>query len=365
MKKRLALVILILVIIFGGTFAWYRIRVSFRDKFFANFQVPPVSVSTTIVLKKTWNPVLKSVGSLIAVNSVNVSSEVNGQVAKIYFQSGQFVKKGDPLIQLKDTVYQEALNNNIAQLNLDKVSYERQIKLFRTRATAKSVLDASQATMLKSLAQVKTAEAMLARKKIKAPFDGKLGIRQVNIGQYVSPGTPMVPLQSLNPLLVDFALPEQYLKLISNGQKITIKTGAYSGEVFKGKIIAINSKVDQVTRSIAVRATVPNDDSRLYPGLFADVSVILPQKLNVITIPQTAITYSLHGNSVYVVTKSKDKKGKAVLTVTHKFVTLGDRRGNIVAIKKGIKVGDVVVTSGQLKLHNGARVTVNNTVKLN
>jgi len=365
MKKRFGLVILILVIIFGGTFAWYRVRVSFTKSYIAHFKAPAVAVSTQVAAKKTWNPMLKAVGTLTAINSINVSSEVNGQVIQLYFKSGQLVKKGDPLIQLEAAVYQQTLYNHIAQLNLDQITYERQVTLYKTRSTSKSAVDAAQAKMLKSRAQVKTAQVMLARKKIKAPFDGRLGIRQVNIGQYVTPGVALVPLQSLNPLLVDFALPEQDLRLLSNGQKIKIKTDAYVGELFKGKITAINSKVNVITRSISVRATIPNNDGRLYPGLFADVSVILPQKQNVITIPQTAITYSLHGDSVFVVTKSKDKKGKTILIATQKFVTVGDRRGIVIAIKKGVKAGDVVVTSGQLKLHSGAHIIVNNTVKLN
>lgn len=364
MTKRFLLAALILVVIFGGTFAWYGMRVSFKKRFMAQFQAPAVAVSTTTAAEKTWNPTLKAVGTLIAVNSINVNSEVNGQVMRIFFQSGYFVKKGDPLLQLNDAVDQQTLKNNIAQLNLDAVNYKRQVKLYKTRSTAKSAVDEAQANMLKSQAQVTTAQVMLDKKKIKAPFSGKLGIRQVNIGQYVKPGEALVPLQSLNPLYVDFTLPEQDLRLLHNGQKVTLRTDAYAKEIFAGKILAINSEINVVTRSISVRAVIPNDPARLYPGLFADVSVILPQKEKVITVPQTAVTYSLHGDSIYVVTTRKDKKGKTNRVAIQNFVTVGAHKGGVVAIKKGIKAGDVIVTSGQLKLHSGTRVIINNAIKL-
>ncbi len=364
MTKRFSLVILILVVIFGGTFAWYGIRVFFTKRFIASYHQPAIAVSTTTAVKKTWKPRLKAIGTLMAVNGVDVNPEVSGQVVKIYFQSGELVKKGDPLVQLDDLVDQQTLNNHLAKFRLNKVDYGRQFKLYKRNSAAKSDVDKAQAEMLQSQAAVKTAQVMIAKKTIKAPFDGKLGMRQVNIGQYVTAGQALVPLQSFNPLFVDFTLPEQNLRLIHNGQEIKIKTDAYKGEVFEGKITAIGSKVDINTRSISVRATIPNNDTRLYPGLFADVSVKLPQQQDVITVPQTAITYSLYGNSIYVVTKRKGKKGKVELIATQKFVTIGDRRGTVIAVKKGIQAGDLVVTSGQLKLHSGDRIIVNNAVKL-
>jgi len=365
MKKRFTIAIIILLVIFGGTFAWYAVRSYFTKQFFANFQMPPVAVSTTKAVKKTWSPKLKAVGTLRAVNGVYVNSEVNGQVVQIFFKSGQVVKKGDPLVQLNDAVDQQTLNDNVAELRLNDLNYGRQVKLLRRNSTSKSLVDNARAKMLQSKAQVKTAEVMIAKKKIKAPFDGKLGIRQVNIGQYVKPGEALVSLQSLHPLFVDFSIPEQSMKDLHAGQEVRLLTDAYKGEVFKGKVVAIGSEVHVSTRSISVRAIIPNDDKRLYPGLFADVSVMLPQKQDVITIPQTAISYSLYGDSVYVVSTRKNKKtGKIELIATQKFITLGPRQGTVVAIKRGIKAGDVVVSSGQLKLHTGARIIVNNAVKL-
>jgi len=366
MKKRFTLAIVILLIIFGGTFAWYGVRVFFTKRFFANFQQPPVAVSTTTAIKKTWSPELKAVGTLKALNGVSVNSEVDGQVVQIFFKSGQIVKKGAPLVQLDDEVDQQTLNDNVAQLRLNNLTYERQVKLLQRNSTSKSAVDNARAKMLQAKAGVKTAQVMIQKKNIKAPFAGKLGIRLVNVGQYVKPGESMVSLQSLTPLFVDFSIPEQNMKDIRPGQEVKIFTDAYKGEAFIGQVKATDSEVDINTRSISVRAEIPNKDKRLYPGLFADVRVILPAKKDVITVPQTAITYSLYGDSVYIVSKSKDKKtGKPDLIAVQKFVTLGPRKDTEVAIKKGIKEGDIVVSSGQLKLHTGSRVIINNAVKLN
>ena len=366
MKKRFLLATIILLIIFGLTFAWYIVRVVLTKRFIANYRPPPVAVSTIMATQKTWNPTLKSVGTLLAVQGVDVNSEVPGQIVKIYFKSGQHVKDGNPLVQLDDLVDQQTLQNHLAGLRLDKVNYKRQSRLYRTNATAKSTLDQAQAKMLQSQAQVTTAQVMIQKKKIKAPFNGQLGIRKVNLGQYLSPGETIVTLQALNPLFVDFSLPEQNLRQVHVGQALTITTDAFPGVTFDGKVTAVSSLVDVSTRSLSVRAKIPNADERLYPGLFANVSVILPQQKNVITVPQTAITYSLYGDSLYVVTKSKNKKTKKTdLIATQKFVTLGERKGIVVAVKKGIKPGDVVVTSGQLKLQTGDRVIINNSIKLN
>ncbi len=365
MAKRFTLTIAILVVIFGGTLAWYVLKLIFVKRYFAPHQPPPIAVSTTIAKKQLWHPVLKSVGTLQAINGVEVNSEVTGQVIAIYFKSGQFVKKGDPLVQLDDSVDQQSLNNNLAALRLDRVNYQRQLALYKTSATSKADLDAARAKLLQSKAQVVSARVMVNKKNIKAPFDGKLGIREIDLGQYVTAGKAMVLLQSLNPLFVNFELPEQFLSHVFVGQKVQIKTDADKSCVYLGKITAINSSVNANTRSISLQATFPNDKGQLYPGLFADVSVIESKQMGVVTLPQTAITYSLYGDSVYVVTRGRDKLGKPTLIATQKFVTIGDRRGTVIAVKKGIKAGDQVVTSGQLKLHPDARIIINNSIKLN
>jgi len=230
---------------------------------------------------------------------------------------------------------------------------------------SKSTYDQALATLRQAHAQVNKSLVMIGKKNIRAPFSGKIGIRQVNIGQYINPGDTLVSLQSLDPLYVDFSLPEQYLKSLYLNQRISIEVDAYPDEKFYGKITAINALVTEATRSINVQGTLPNTNYRLYPGSFANVNVYLPKRKSVVTVPQTAMTYSLYGNTVYVVEqKGKDRKGKPILRAYERYVTVGPMKDNVVVIKKGIKASEIVVTSGQNKLQNGTRVVINNNVKL-
>lgn len=356
MKKRMTVIIIILVVIFGGTFIWDFLYNRGTKKFFASFTPPPVTISTANVKLTTWNPTLPAVGTLVAVNGVEISPEVSGQATKIYFKSGEMVHQGQPLVQLDDDVDQQTLKTNESQLNLNSLSYHRQLTLFKRNATSADLLDRARAQMVQSEAAVATAKVMIDKKLIKAPFDGKLGIRKVNLGEYVSPGLALVTIQSLDPLFVDFSVSEQMLSLISVGQPVRVRVDAYPSKVFSGVVTAISSKVDVNTRTLSVRAKIPNPDKKLLPGIFADVEVLLPTKKNVLTLPQTAISFSLYGNSVYVV-----KNGVA----TAHFVKVGVRQGNKIAIVSGVKAGEEVVISGQLKLFNGAKVKVNNSIQLN
>lgn len=367
MAKRLIFIIIVLVIIFGGTFGFDIVRRYFMRQYFSHFQPPPVTVSITRASAETWHPTLNSVGTLQAVNGVDINSRVSGQVVAIYFQSGQTVKKNQQLIQLDDAIDQQTLKNDMATLQLAKLTYQRRLQVFeKTRGAAKSDVDEAKAKLLQAEASVATAQLNIYYKNIKAPFAGKIGIRKVNIGQYVTAGQSLVTLQSLNPLYVDFSLPEQDLDRVYTDQPIQITVDTYPNEVFKGKVTAINSKVDIETRSILIRATIPNKDQKLYPGVYANVTVILPEKKNVITVPQTAVTYSLYGDSVYVVSKKgKDKKGKPILIAQQRFITVGPRKGTVVSVLKGIQPGENIVTSGQIKLRSGSRVTINNTLNVN
>ena len=365
MAKRFIVAAIILALIFGGSFAWYITRVILVKRYFATHQMPPVTVSTAIAKKATWHPTLKSVGTLQAINGVEINAELAGQITQIYFKSGQFVKKQDPLVQLNDSVDQQTLNNDLAALQLDTINYQRQKRLYRMNATSKSALDSAKAKMLQSKAQVVGARVIIDKKNIKAPFDGKLGIREVNVGEYVSPGQSMVLLQSLDPLYVNFDLPEQFLPKLSVGMPVRVTVDSQRGKSFYGKITALNSAVNTITRTISVQATFSNKQHALYPGLFAKVYVILPKQEPVVTVPQTAINYTLYGNSIYVLSKGKDKFGKPALIARQRFVSLGEREGTVVIVKKGIKVNDQVVTAGQLKLHSNSRVAINNSIKVN
>lgn len=366
MERRVRFFIGFFILIFVATFIFYGVRVYLVRWFTAHYQEPPTYVSAEKAVTQTWHPILTTVGSLKASNGVNVNSEVNGQVLSISFHSGDRVQKGDLLVQLNDDVDQKALERDQARLNADELDFKRKEILLRQNAVSQSALDAARAAFLQSQAAVASDNVMIEKKKIRAPFPGKLGIRQVDIGQYITSGTTIVPLQALDPMFVDFSLPEQDLPFIANGQTVEVSVDAYPEKIFYGKIIAINSEVNVNTRSIAVRASAPNANELLYPGLFANVSVILPKEITVITVPQSAVAYSLYGDSVYVVIeKGKDKDGKPILIAEQKYVKVGERRNNVASITQGVQAGDEVVTSGQLKLHPNATVVINNEVTPN
>jgi membrane fusion protein (multidrug efflux system) len=365
MKTRIVGVVGFFLFLFLATFIFYGVKVALFHWFTAHYEEPPVSVSAVKVESKSWSPFLTTIGTLKASSGVEVNAEVSGQVVSIDFQSGQHVKQGDLLVQLNDNVDQKTLQKDEAKLRFDKIDYERKESLLKDNAVARSAVDAAKAAFLQSEAAVASDQVMIAQKKIRAPFAGKIGIRQINLGQYITTGTPIVTLQALNPLYVDFSLPEQNLPLIHTNQDVLIKVDAYPTQLFQGKITAMNSAVDVNTRSIAVRATLPNPNELLYPGIFADVRIVLPKKENVLTVPQSAITYSLYGDAVYLVkTQGKDKQGQPLLVATQQYVKVGDHRDNDVAVLSGLKVGDEVITSGQIKLRDHARVKINNTVTL-
>lgn len=363
MNKRIKWVVGIFITLFIATFLFYAVKLFMVRWYMSHYEEPPIYVSTTEAVLKTWHPFLNAVGSLKASNGVDVNSEVSGQILSINFQSGVHVKQGDLLVQLNDSVDQQSLLRDEAKLRFDKIDFERKTLLLKENAVAKSAVDAARAAYLQSQAAVESDKVLITQKKIRAPFSGKIGIRQVNVGQYITTGTSIVTLQALNPLFVDFSLPEQDLPLLQKDQSVLLSVDPYPNQVFEGKVTALNSAIDVNTRSIAVRATIPNEKETLYPGLFATVKVVLPAVKDVITVPQSAITYSLYGDSVYVVEqKGKDKKGEPKLIAVQKYVKVGERRENVVAITDGVKVGEEVVTSGQIKLHPNARVLINNSV---
>lgn len=376
-KKPWIIAVLVLAVVFGLTFTWDAIRSRLVAEHFANFTPPPPAVSTAHVKARVWHPTLDAVGTVVALQGVNVSAEVDGQVMEIFFQSGQMVEKGQPLIQLDDDVDQQVLNTDLAQNRLNELTYQRQFELYKTNSTSKSALDEAKAKMLQSQAAVAKDQVMINKKNVKAPFDGKLGIRLVDLGEYVSPGQAIVALQAMQPILVDFNLPGQDLPLLKVGQPVTARLQSHPDTLFKGKIYAINSKVDVDTRNIQVRAIFSNKTLKMYPGMFADVEVVLPEQKHVLTIPQTAVYYSLYGDSVFVIKKNasdnnaSNKIGKVkdkpvtTYTVKQQFVKVGRREGNVVAVISGLKEGDQIVTSGQLKLQNGMAVTINNKLHLN
>lgn len=327
---------------------------------------PAISVSAAKAEQMPWQSRLPAIGTLKAIQGVDLTAEVEGTVSQVQFQSGEKVKLGQPLLQLDSQVEQAILATALAVRNLAQVEYQRGKNLAVKQAISKSEFDRLNAELLKAEASVAQLQASLDKKRILAPFAGTIGIRQVDVGDYLSPGTTIATLQDLSTLFVDFYLPEQAVPQLALGQQVRVGVAAYPGEVFSGEVAALNSKVEESTRNLQVRAVLPNPDNKLLPGMFANLAVLLPGDQQAVVVPETAITYTLYGNSVYVIGEKKDDqgavvkddKGQAELVVERRFVTTGERRDGRVVVSKGLQPGDQVVTAGQLKLDNGSHVTL-------
>lgn len=351
MIKRILLIITLSVLIFGGLFGWK----FYRDRQ-AQSQMqapPPVVVAVTEVKREQWQPYLTSVGSLVAVSGIDVSNELAGTITAIYFESGQSVKKGQLLITLDTSTDEAELKGLQADAQLAQVRFERYEKLIGKQFISRSDYDQSQAQLAQAQSAVKAKLSVIAKKRIRAPFDGKLGIRLVDIGEYLAEGSAIVPLQKLDPIYVDFTLPEQHLGGLAIGQKMTVTVQAYPGKLFNGTISAMNPLIDIGTRSIKLRATLANPEQILRPGMFADVQVLSSRKQDVLTLPDTAITYNPYGDSVFVV-----ESGAQGLTVQRRQVKTGETREGRVQIIEGLKAGERVVSAGQVKLRNDMPVRI-------
>jgi membrane fusion protein (multidrug efflux system) len=327
---------------------------------------PAISVSAAHAEEQPWQGRLPAIGTLKAFQGVDLAAEVDGIVREVMFESGQKVTLGQPLIQLDSEVERASLATAEAERSLAQIEYERGRSLVSRSNISKSEFDRLASTLQKATASVAQLKAQLDKKRINAPFAGTIGIRQVDTGDYLSPGATIATLQDLSRLHVDFFLPEQRAPQLQVGQPVRLSVAAYPDEQFEGRIAAINPKVENETRNLQVRATLSNPDEKLLPGMFANLEVLLPGEQAQIVVPETAITYTLYGNSVYVVKEKQDEDGKtlkdadgnAQLTVERRFVETGERRAGQVVIGKGLKVGEQVVTSGQLKLDNGAHVVI-------
>ena len=327
------------------------------------FKPPPTAVTTTIAATSEWKPTLDTIGTVVAINGVTISTDLAGIVDKIAFTSGTSVKAGDLLVHLNTDQEQAQLGQAQAQLDLSVLTLNRDKDLLAKRTIAQSDYDNAEATHRQNQATVDQYKALIARKTLRAPFDGVVGIRQVNLGQYLNTGDAVVTLQSFDPIYVNFTLPQQDLSKLAVGQQIDLRLDAYGDRVFSGKINAVNALVDQATRNIQVQATLQNGDLKLRPGMFAKVSVVLPQSETVIALPVSSVHYAPYGNSIFIVTDGKDETGKPIKTVKEQFVKLGSARGDIIAITSGVKPGDEVVTSGVFRLKSGADVIINNQIQ--
>ena len=323
---------------------------------------PAISVSAAVAREQPWQSRLPAIGTLKAYQGVDLTAEVQGTVKEVLFQSGEKVTLGQPLLQLDSEVERAILATAEAVRALARVEYQRGQDLIKRQAISKSEFDRLNAELLKAEASVTQLKAELDKKRILAPFAGTIGIRQVDTGDYLSPGTSFATLQDLSRLYVDFFLPEQDYPQLAIGQSVRLSLAAYPGEVFSGEISALNPKVEETTRNVQVRAMLPNPDNKLLPGMFANLEVLLPGEQPQVLVPETAITYTLYGNSVYVIGEQKDDQGAVVkddkgqprLVVERRFVETGERRDGQVLVLKGLKAGEQVVVNGLQRVRPGA-----------
>jgi len=323
--------------------------------------VPATTVSSATVKEEDWAPVLSAVGSISAVQGAVVSSELGGVVSQIAFENGGTAKKGDLLLQLDASAEEALLRSAEAEAELARQDLDRTRGLASQKVLSKAELDAAESTFNRLNSVVDTMRSNIRKKTIIAPFDGQLGIRQVNVGQMINSGQQVVPLTSLDPVFADFALPQQHLGKLTPGLDVRVTTDALPGRVFNGKLTAINSMVDANTRNITLQATLENPDHVLRPGMFAKAEVTLPEKHKALVIPGSAVSYAPFGDSVFVIEKKKDEKtGKESQAIRQQFVRVGESRGDLVSITEGLKAGEIVVSTGVFKLRNGMAVTINN-----
>ncbi|MFZ5495879.1 MAG: efflux RND transporter periplasmic adaptor subunit [Verrucomicrobiota bacterium] len=326
--------------------------------------VPPPSAVTTAEAKAVeWHSYLNAIGTLAPVQGVTLAADADGTITRIVADSGTAVKAGDLLVELDTSVEAAQLAAAQARAALSRINFERAKDLWDRNATSKSEFDLADATLKQAVAEVAAIEALIAKKQVRAPFDGRVGIRLVNVGQFVARGRALLPLQKLDPIYVNFSIPQRQLPAIAQGQEVGILVDAFAGRTFKGTITAINSEVDAATRNISVQATLANPDEVLRAGMFARVEVQMTGAATQVVVPATAIAYASYGNSVFIVEKLKGQDGQEYLGVRQQFVKLGATRGDLVAITEGVKPGEQVVSSGVFKLRNGAPVQVNNIVQ--
>ena len=365
MKKRMSIMLIALGVLFGCLIL-YKLLIGFIIKrSIAQNRYPTITVSAITVKESPWQETIKQAGSLRAIRGVNVTTSLAGMVKAIYFTPGTDVKQGDLLVQLNADAEMGQLESLEAQAANAKLIYERDKKQFEIQAVSKQTVETDLQNYKNFLGQVAEQKAIVDKKSIEAPFSGRVGINLVNPGQYLNPGDAVTSLQALDPIYADFYVPQQEIHKIKLREKVIITSDAFPGKQFQGMITARNPAIDVDTRNIQVEATLANPTLELIPGAFVNVEVTVGVPKNFLTLPQTAISYNPYGDLVFVVTKTKekDKNDQFILEVKQKFVELGETRGDQVQVLKGLKAGETVVTSGQLKLKNGSHVTIDNSVQ--
>jgi membrane fusion protein (multidrug efflux system) len=361
LRRRLIIVVVAVGVLLAAIVAFNTWKANLLEGIRKKNAAPPQTVSAASAQFTEWQPEVSAVGSMRAVRGVDVTTEVTGLVRSLRFKSGDEVKTGQVLVELNadpEIAQQHALE---AAADLSATVYARDKEQYDAQAISQAQLDADAADLKNKRAQAAAQAALVAKKVIRAPFDGRLGITTVNPGQYLNTGDKIVTLQAVDPIYVDFKLPQQQLALIADGQAVNLATDSYPGVKFVGKINAIDPRVDASTRNFQAEATVPNADRKLLPGMFTRVGVVAGEAKHYLTLPQTAITYNPYGATVFLAQKKPGGSDKDLIA-QQSFVTLGPTRGDQVAVLKGIKEGDLVVTSGQMKLVNGAPLVIDNSV---
>jgi membrane fusion protein, multidrug efflux system len=363
MIKRMVIMLVAVAVVFGGIFGFQIFKAAMIKKFISALSNPPQTISAATAGTSEWQPKIQAIGSLRAVKGAELSLEASGVVESISFNSGDDVEAGAILLRLRTADEVARLDSLKAMAELNEITLDRSQRLLKTQATSQAQLDSDAAKLKDSKAQVAQQQAVIDKKILRAPFAGHLGIRAVDLGQYLGAGTPIVTLQALDPIYVDFFVPQQSVDQVRLGQQVAVKVDAYKDQTFMGEISAVNPKVDVSNRNVQIRATLKNPDHKLLPGMYATIDVAVGPPAAYVTLPQTAITYNPYGDTVYVVeSKNNDAGGKPQLVARQTFVTIGPTRGDQVAILRGVDAGDTIVTAGQIKLHNGSVVMVDNAV---
>jgi membrane fusion protein, multidrug efflux system len=365
MKKNTKLwvgVIVGLILVLGVLAGTKAAQIGSMIKAGKSFVPPPEAVTSAKVEKVEWEATRDAIGTLVAAHGVTLGAELPGTVREIGFDSGAAVRRGAMLVKLDTSAEEAQLASAQAELSLARINLERAQRLHRAESNSQADLDAAEARAKQSEATVATLQATIGKKTIRAPFDGRISIRQVELGQVVAPGTAVASLQSVTPIYADFWLPQNALAELRPGLRVLLRTDTFPNSFWEGQVTVINPEIDAASRNVRTRATVPNDDGRLRPGMFAKVEVLSSEKHPALIIPATAVIYAPYGDSVFVLEEKKDPSGKPTTIARQKFVRLGERRGDFVAVTSGLNAGDTVVSSGAFKLRNGMPVVVNNAL---
>jgi membrane fusion protein (multidrug efflux system) len=360
MSWRLIIVLFVVIVLVGGAVGWNMLKAHFIHQAMAQNASPPQTVSTATAEYSAWQPEVQAVGSLRAIHGVEVTTEVAGLVRDVDFKSGTDARAGQVLLQLNADPDIAQLQALTAEANLAALVYHRDLIQYQAQAISRSQLDTDSANLKSTREQEAAQAALVAKKTVRAPFSGRLGITTVNPGQYLNPGDPIVTLESVDPIYVDFKLPQDELSRVAVGQTVHLMADAFPGEKFQGKITSIDPLVDPSTRNFQAEAIIDNPGHKLLPGMFVRTTVDAGQQRQYLTLPQTALTYNPYGETVFLVRSPAKPGGHPTAELA--FVTTGPTRGDQVAILKGLKAGDVVVSSGQLKIKNGTPLVVNNSV---